>query len=716
MNFIMLYEEGKAHKFGHRIVTRGEVNNKYPDKDALHGAKVRRFSVIPKISVNFRSCPAFFTFGVKYILLLREFMRFLSHTFHSWAQPVKMWAGIWLRLWFFWLAFFAAFRLGFLLTQPYAWPSGDAGSPWQAFRYALPLDASMAGYLVLLPVFVYFISLLFKNQIFIYLKKIIDFYNKILIAVLIAVFGANIFLYPEWGTLLNARALQYMRSPEALLDSVSPLFMAGAVFLYALLVRGAFILYGRWVSAHWAIPVPKPYGLLAFPLHIAGIVLAIRGGTGVMAINESAVCYSTHPFNNHAATNTAWHLIHTLIERREAKSSYVFMEAAEARQRLNPLFSGDSTAVVQGTFTKTQGPLNVVIVALESMTAQVVEHLGGTPGLCPNLEALARTGIRFDSCYSSGFRTDQGLPAILSGYPAQPDQSIVFLTEKSERLPGLSRILKGKGYSTAFFYGGGLTFANIGLWLRSQGFERIVSESNFEKADITQRWGVDDERLLQRCCREITALPEPFFAAALTLSLHPPYDIPGQSAVVSFDNEADLFRRSAAFTDAAVGHFMAAARQQPWYDRTLFVFTADHGSLQPGRLGGDQPLAKHIPLLICGVPLADEQQGRVVRTLCNHHDLPATLLGLLGMYTPEMRAQFPWSRPLPAPSSGALPHPMPFAYYSNETGLGWMEGHSAGFYEFSSKKWHFYGDSLSESAQMRAKAYLQLLYKDFLSR
>lgn len=635
----------------------------------------------------------------------------------SFVAATTAWVLPWMRLWLFWISFFAAFRVAFIATQPHAWPAGQAWSPWLSLWHGLPLDLSTTGYLVLVPMLLYHAGLFLKSRHFKYVQRMIYFYNITLLLLLTGLFGANIFLYPEWGTLVNVRAVRYlMTSPESLSDSVSPLFMAGAAVLYGGLMAVAVIFYKK--TTFWQRPPALYAGVLIFPLHLALVLLAVRGGTGVMAINESAVYYSEHPFNNHAATNTFWHLIHTILESKGSSTSYVFFEEQEAQRLLAPLFAADSTnrsdLLRLSIRPATAFQPNVVIIALESMTAQVIEHLGGTPGLCPHIEALTKEGLRFDSCYSSGFRTDQGLPAILSGYPAQPDQSILLLTEKSETMAGLPKLLRLQGYNTAFYYGGELTFANVGLWLRSQGIERIVSEKDFDEADVTQRWGVDDERLLQRCCRDMAQLHEPFFVTALTLSLHPPYDIPGQTAPLT--DEAALFRRSAQFTDQAVGHFMAAARQQEWYDRTLFVFTADHGSLQPGRLAGDNPAAKHVPWLICGVPLDSLLKGRSVSPLCNHHDIPATLLALLGLDSAAARALFPWSRNVLSLSSGVSPRSVPFAYYTNENGLGWMEGSSAGFYEFNARKWLFFGDSLSPEAQARSKAYLQLLYDDFLKK
>jgi phosphoglycerol transferase MdoB-like AlkP superfamily enzyme len=630
----------------------------------------------------------------------------------------KFFISVW-RLWLYWLVFFAIFRILFILAQPHQWWENGVWEIAQSLWHALPLDLSTIGYLTLVPVIVRFVGIVFSFDKRQYVEKGIDFYNYGVIAFTTGICSANIALYPEWGTLLNYRAFQYIRqSPEALFDSISFGFGLLLVASMALLIWFFVRLYQKMTRGIWYNKRVSFGELAALPIHLIVLGLGIRGGMGVMPINESVAYYSVRLFNNHAATNIFWHLVHSVLEVKSARHHYEYMPEEAARQKTQALLSAALPYPTQWLSPAVPRP-NVVLVIMESMTAQVIGHLGGPKDLCPNLDSLAASGIRFDSCYSSGFRTDQGLVCALSGYPAQPDQSIMLLTEKSERLPGLSGFFREKGYKTAFYHGSGLTFANMGLWLRSQGFETIVSESDFAGAEVTQRWGVDDKTMLNRFCRDLGALPQPFFATALTLSLHSPFDVPHESRWNGPD-ESDQFLHSANFTDEAIGQFMAAAAQMPWYANTIFVFVADHGALLPRRVGNDHPLARHIPLIITGPPLAAPVRGTHIRSVCNHHDIPSTILGLIPFgtntkmdsTTSNAKAMFPWSRNMlnyPAQTPG-------FAYFSNESGLGWIAGRRSGFYSFGDNTWFSHGDSLHTAEQEQAKAYLQTLYADFLKR
>ena len=564
----------------------------------------------------------------------------------------------------------------------------------------------MAGYLMVLPVLLWFTAVAVGKRKYVFFEKVINRLNFVLTGIAVLVFGANVFIYEEWQTLLNNRALKYMSTPSALLDSMSTIFVIMATLLF---LGGVFLftkIYQFWVGKHLFQEKITRKQLFAFPVLIPLLVLFIRGW-GIMPINESAVYYTTHPFYNHAATNPGWYLAHSFLETRSAKNNYAILSPETVRESTQRLLPRDTAAyfpMQELLNTSPDTPTNVVFIIMESMTAQVIEELGGEKGVCPNFSRFIKDGLLFTHCYGSGYRTDQGIISILAGYPAQPDQSIILLTDKAAKLNSIPRQLKEQsGYSTAFVYGGELTFANMGVWLANQRFDRIVSQKDFPGAEQTQRWGVDDKRMLQRTVEEINGLQEPFFAAGLTLSLHPPFDVPFQSQW-NGKSERELFLNSAAFADHALGAFFESAARQPWFNRTLFVVVADHGSYNPVPVGMDHPRSRQVPLLFISPRLKSTWRGKKIDTWCNYHDLPATLL-----QSPNLQEQFPWSRNL-------LHTTTSFAYYTNEEGVGWSTPQGTGFYRYKPQQWQFFGDSLSQQSKQDAQAYLQGVYEDFLKR
>ena len=425
-----------------------------------------------------------------------------------------------------------------------------------------------------------------------------------------------------------------------------------------------------------------------------------------MPINESAVYYSAQMFNNHAATNTAWHVLHSMIETRSTTNHFRFMDDSLAEKQVEDLYAPKSDYTPHDWIERPSGQMpNVVIIMMESMTAQVMAELGGEDGVCPNLSRLAQEGLLFDRCYGSGYRTEQGLVSVLGGFPAQPDQSIVLLEDKASKLSSIPKMLKQAGYSTVFFYGGELTFANIGVWLTHQKFDRILSKADFPRGQITQHWGADDRQVFQKAISTLRQTPQPFFSTMLTLSLHSPYDVPFESRWRG-DSEREMFLNSAAFADDAIGEFFEKARQEPWYPNTLFVLVADHGHYNPTGVRMDDPRSRQVPLILAGPLIRPAWRGKRIHTIGNHHDIPATVLDELGFSAEP----FPWSKDLFDPKS------RDFAFYTNENGLGWITPEGAGFYIFQKKEWQHFSGALKQEDGVKAQAYLQRLYDDFLKK
>gem|GEM_PF-83352 len=628
------------------------------------------------------------------------------------------------RLLAFWLLFFVVFRLWFVLWFRSDWSAENPGSAWLSFWHALPLDFSFAAYLLAVPVILWQLGIAFGSRVYPFFEKSIFGFNVLVFSIFIFVFGANVFLYQEWQTPLNNRAVEYFKTPSALFDSMSLPFKLASFVIYSGFVWLMIWVYRKVVGVRIYLEKTSRWGLLVLPLWLGLLVLAIRGGTGVMPINESAVYYSPHLFDNHAATNPGWSLCHSLIETRSTVNRFAVMEDSVAKKQARNIFlradADVSFQFLRPAFSNNppfRKP-NVVFLILESHTAQVVEELGGEAGVCPNMSSLIREGILFENIYGSGYRTDQGIISILAGYPAQPDQSIILLEDKANKLPSIPKTLKEKGYSTAFLYGGELTFANLGLWLTNQRFDKILSERNFENAEKTQRWGVDDGILLQRTVQEINGMREPFFTTAMTLSLHPPYDVPFQSKW-SANSDREKFLNSAAFVDHAIGTFFKSAEQQPWFANTIFVLVADHGASQPGGVGMDRPQSRRIPLIIYGKPLNDEWRGQRVGVFGNHHDIPGMLQAILKLgYDGSAGIQGLWSRNLfqVEVAERIENETLGFAYYTNENGLGWATAKGKGFYEFGSKEWRIFEGKLDSMDRRNAQAYLQTLYNDFLAK
>lgn len=273
---------------------------------------------------------------------------------------------------------------------------------------------------------------------------------------------------------------------------------------------------------------------------------------------------------------------------------------------------------------------NVVLVTLESFNASYLSQFGSSEGagLTPFLDGLIDQSLFFEHFYATGTRTVRGLEAVTLSIPPTPGRSIVKRIGRESGMWSLGNVLRSKGYSTRFIYGGRGYFDNMNAFFSGNGYE-ITDQSSVPGTEMTftNAWGMSDEDLYRQVVREAdraAASNAPFFFHVMTTSNHRPYTYPeGRIDIPSGSGRAGAVK----YTDYALRQFIEQARQQPWFENTLFVILADHTANAAGKRA--LPVDRyHIPLWIYAPALI--QPARVA-TVASQIDLAPTLLGLLNM-------------------------------------------------------------------------------------
>ena len=384
------------------------------------------------------------------------------------------------------------------------------------------MDSSLAGYILLLT------FLLLAIFFWVSPKSITRMYNALTILLLLVVNTvviSDMELYRNWGYRIDATPLLYLKTPKEAMASVkTPLLILFVVLLIGITYL-THLAYRKWVARElsqankarwWYSPI---YIFLA-----ATMIIPIRGGFGIAPINPGKVYFSQNNFCNHAALNPVWNMMYSVSKSSSMSKTYnVEIDKATAHQRFGELMHTDSTLYVLNT-----NQPNIIIILLESFGAKLVGPLGGLPNVTPNLNRLASEGILFTRTTASGDRSDKGIIAVLSGFPAQPTQSVIKYPTKSNKLPTISEVLYNQGYSTAFYYGGDPDFANIRSFLYHAKFQRLITQDDFPKSYRNSKWGVHDEHVFNYLLTDIDSAKAPFFKMFFTLSSHEPFEIPAK--------------------------------------------------------------------------------------------------------------------------------------------------------------------------------------------
>jgi len=262
------------------------------------------------------------------------------------------------RLIFFWLVYFALFRLLFVIYHHAKVPNEHHGETVWAFLYSLPLDISTACWLVLASYILWIVQKFHKTRFVHIANRVI---NYILIGIVALISIANVKLYGEWGTLISNRVINFMMYPAEVLTFIS---LWSVLLLLIVLSISIFIgikLY-QLIVANFSAPVENVYFRIGQIIFIACLLfIGIRGGFQLMPINESSSYYSNIQVNNHMAINPVWYLGHSIAEANAKDNPYNFYQnISDAKNETDKLLSTkDSTSF---SILKTSKPNIVCII------------------------------------------------------------------------------------------------------------------------------------------------------------------------------------------------------------------------------------------------------------------------------------------------------------------------------------------------------------------
>lgn len=532
----------------------------------------------------------------------------------------------------------------------------------RSYLHGSAMDLSITGYVLLLPALLS-ILLLFRPSSAGGMRWVQHAIRTWLIAVLVIsalVTSADIGLFDAWGSRTDRKALSYLAYPKEALSSTS----GGWMLLLVLLAAAQVLVFGPWLlritrpgPLRQVRPFPRIGGAVLMP---ALCVLAARGGPQDLPIDKSWAYFSRYPVLNLAALNGIWNLMQIAVEPAEMSANpYAEMRTEEADRLFQERHA--PSAAPAPSISRVARP-NVLLIMLESWTADIIEPLGGDSGVAPGFTRACQDGLLFTHFYSTGFRTEQGLCALISGFPSQPRTTIIRTYGKFDRLPSLVRELGHAGYSSTYWYAGDAEFANTRAYLEAMGFDKVHDEHSFPIQRRTQ-WGAFDEELFNFRLHEEHASRRPFFDVLMTATSHEPFDAPVEQVFPGGD-EPQRYRNTVHYTDHCLGDFLQKARGQSWYDSTLIVIVADHGHTLPHYLEPFSEARHRIPFLITGGALREDLRGTTNATYGSHVDLAATLLGQLGL----PRSSFAWSRDLFDPG---VPHD---AFWTFNDGFGLADG------------------------------------------
>lgn len=312
---------------------------------------------------------------------------------------------------------------------------------------------------------------------------------------------------------------------------------------------------------------------------------------------------------------------------------------------------------------------NVVILTADALRSDMLGVNGSRRVRTPNLDALAAEGVNFTRAYTSITTTSPSIASLFSStFPSEHkiDRNTGRLAPEVRTLP---QILKERGWHTAGL--GNMPWLTPEVSDVTRGITELVPHTRIRKAGEANRWALkflDSRR----------GKDKPFFLWVHYTDTHTPYHAPGVHARMYYPKNRDPrsgryksmkrvwglfprhhrtsktfrswlrgvtdalyvssgYRGSVTYLDGHIGQVIRRLKRNGQWDRTILVFTSDHGEslgehgLWYVHAGLYEPTAR-IPLIIRS---PRGPKGRSVKRVVSQVDVMPTVLARLGIEPPR---------------------------------------------------------------------------------
>jgi arylsulfatase A-like enzyme len=296
---------------------------------------------------------------------------------------------------------------------------------------------------------------------------------------------------------------------------------------------------------------------------------------------------------------------------------------------------------------------NVLILVSDATRADHLSCYGYEIETTPNIDRFAGEGIRFENPVAQGSHTIVATPAIIASVYPTIHGLTHYRAVLSDSITLISELLKGAGYQTLGIVTNPHLTENNGF---AQGFDYYESDRGWQNTDAE----VVNQEFLQFLDQY---RKDRFLAFLFYIDPHTPYDPPEAylrkfGADVSIEitdwsqekllpmqevERRDIVARydgAVNYFDDEFGKLMAELKKRGLYDRSLIVYTSDHGEgfWDHNKVGHGNslyeellrvPLIMRFPIMVKFPKL--QLRGKVLRQPARQIDIVPTALDLLGV-------------------------------------------------------------------------------------
>lgn len=498
--------------------------------------------------------------------------------------------------WFFGVIFFALFRITFILFfHKKITHTFDLADYANVFLMGFRFDCVAIAYFLLLPFLLLLVLSPFGKFNIIKIVRKIHQVLFLILSTLICVVTINYF--KEYGDQFNNFLfLALYDDQKAVFNTILVDFhpIINSIIMIVVIVLGIYI-FRYFEKKDWIyrllnkIKFPKSKFAVTF-LFIVLFIFGIRGSVSSIPVLREYSGISSDPFLNKTIINPFLSLKYaikdfTKVNLLSDKNPYMDAKLFKATFPQNKVTDVIVKTAKGPTIEK---PKQIFIIVMESYDSWPLMDKYLPFNFSSQLNAIAKNGTHFTNFLPSGNTTIDSFGAIMTNVPNcginlshigtvhEPFQSSIFTQ------------FKKLGYQTNFYYGGFLSWENIGDLSKYYGVDRIFSGVDGGGKTDTGGWGIEDEKLFNLVMKH-TDKNKYSLNIILTTSYHAPYTVDLEAKGYPYKSTDDFppsvkkYYDGAMnnkelghlwYGDKAIGDFVRNAEKE--FDSSIFNFTGDH--------------------------------------------------------------------------------------------------------------------------------------------
>lgn len=433
------------------------------------------------------------------------------------------------------------------------------------------------------------------------------------------------FFWNEFGVRYNFIAVNYLIYTNEVIGNIMESYPVIPIFSALFIVAGVVTFYIVKKSKVYIESIPN----FVEKMKISGIYILLFGlslfSIPALAVKENAQNIFANELQANGVYKFYLAFMNSELDYFKFYKTVPNSEAYAQLQQQLPSISGETT-LRQIKGEAAENHKNVVLITIESYSAEFMKMYGNEQNITPFLDSLATKSLVFTNLYAVGNRTVRGLEAVTLCFPPTAGESVVKRKDNKNKF-STGAIFKQKGYDVKYMYGGDAFFDNMEDFFAGNNYD-IVDKKTFKPNEITfdNIWGVCDEDMYNKAIKIMDKEAQsgkPFFNHIMTVSNHRPFTYPNGTIDIPGDSKSR--DGGVKYTDYAMKRFFEMAKKQPWFNNTVFVIVADHCASSAGKT--ELPADKYrIPALIYSPSFVEP---KYYTNLMSQIDVMPTVLGLL---------------------------------------------------------------------------------------